>query len=280
MGRLMTSLMAICGLFGSWVLLGLGNTVGYHRLLTHRAFTARAPVRWVLTLLGAVHSGSPIVWVGIHRHHHLRSDQPEDPHTPMRGFWAGHTGWLIGSNHPLPCILFALSGFGQQLLILRHDVRFLAGRNPPIWRALCPDLVQERFMRWLDTPLVMPALFGLQVWAVWSVGGIWGIAWLWSVHVFLTNTSWAVNSVCHWPKFGVQPYDTKDRSRDVAWMAWLANGEGFHNSHHRYPKSACHGLQGGPDFSWVVIRALVALGLASDPWLPRSYRSRLDSPDA
>ena len=41
------------------VLMGLGNTVGYHRLLTHRSFKARAPLRWVLTLLGALHSGSP-----------------------------------------------------------------------------------------------------------------------------------------------------------------------------------------------------------------------------
>lgn len=264
--------ITIVAWFVATLALGLGNTVGFHRLLTHRAFTAGFPLRTVLTLLGGLHSGSPMVWVGLHRQHHATSDQPDDPHTPTRGFWAGHTGWLIGSRHPIPCILFAASGFGLQVKLLVHDVLRVMGRNPPIWRQLTPDLQKEALMRWMDIPFVMPVLFILQLGVAWLVGGWGGILWLWAVHVALTNASWAVNSVCHWPACGVQTFDTGDDSRDVAWVALFTNGEGYHNSHHRFPKSAKHALDGGADLSWFVIRSLVAVGMARDPWLPRRYR--------
>lgn len=269
--------MTLLEAIGLWLLcttlLGLGNTVGYHRLLTHRAFVASPPLRWAFTLLGAMHSGSPMFWVGLHRFHHARSDTDEDPHTPKDGFWQGHTGWIIGTGHPLPCILFALSGFGQQVMIVAHDLKRLAGKNPPVWRDVCADLREERLMRFLDLPLVMPSIFAAQVALAWQAWGPEGLFALWASHLFLTNASWAVNSICHWPAFGVATYDTREGSRDVPWVAWFTNGEGYHNCHHRFPRSARHALHGGSDLSWTVIRALVALRLARDPWLPKSFRS-------
>lgn len=269
--------MNVLGAVAAWIvavqLAGLGNTVGYHRLLTHRAFVAHPAVRWVLTMFGAIHSGSPMMWVGLHRLHHARSDTDEDPHTPTRGFWYGHAGWLIGTRRPLPAILFALTGFGQQAVILWHDLQRLVGRREADWVALCPDLREERLMRVLDIPLVMPALFAAQGIGVWWIGGAWGLLWLWSVHLFLTNASWSVNSICHWPAFGVQRWETGDRSRDVAWLSVFTNGESYHNGHHRYPRSARHALHGGVDLSWQVIQLLCRLRLARDPWLPRAWRS-------
>ncbi len=254
------------------LLLGLGNTVGYHRLLTHRAFVAVAPLRWGLTMLGALHSGSPMMWVGLHRLHHARSDTDEDPHSPTAGFWWSHCGWIINTARPLPAILFAVSGFGQQVVIARNDLRRLLGRSPPAWRALCPDLMKEPLMRALDIPGVIPALFLAQV-AI--AGGLWGwtgIGGLWLAHVWLTNSSWAVNSIGHTARFGRRPFKTSEGSRDVPWLAVLTLGEGYHNGHHRYPRSARHALEGGADLSWQVIRGLAAVGLARDIWLPRRYR--------
>lgn len=260
----------------SWILavqlLGLGNTVGYHRLLTHRAFVTRPAIRAAFTLLGAMHGGSPMMWVGLHRLHHNKSDNEEDPHSPIHGFWWAHSGWLIGYRSPWLAIPFALSGFGQQAKIFWHDVRRVAGRNPPVWRELCPDLMQERLMRVLDIPFMVTGLFLLQLAAVSLVAGWSGVLWLWLVHLFLTNSSWSVNSVCHWPKFGAQPWETRDWSRDVRWLGWMTNGESFHNSHHRYPRSARHALHGGQDLSWWVISGLCKVGLASEPWLPKAFR--------
>lgn len=265
-------LPSLVGLLIAVNLLGLGNTVGYHRLLTHRSFKCGPAVRYGFALLGALHGGSPMFWVGLHRLHHTRSDAEEDPHSPIHGFWWAHSGWLIGARNPLIAIAFALSGFGQQATIVWHDVKRVAGRNPPEWRSLCPDLMKEPLLRALDAPGVMPALFAVQLGAAWAIGGWWGLLWLWVLHLWLTNTSWAINSICHWERFGRQPFDTGDRSRDVPWLAAVSNGEGYHNSHHRYPRSAKHALDGGLDLSWWVILLLVRLGLASDPWLPKKYR--------
>jgi len=193
----------------------------------------------------------------------------------MNGFWRGHTGWLINAHHPIPCILFAGSGFGQQIMIFWHDVRRVIGKNPPTWRSVCADLMKERFLLWLDIPFVMTFLFCAQLALAWHIAAWPGILLLWLSHLFLTNASWAVNSICHWEAFGHRTYDTGEASRDVPWVAWFTNGEGFHNCHHRFPRSACHALHGGPDLSWVLIRFFVKVGLARDPWLPRSMKADL-----
>lgn len=263
---------AVLGWWAAVQLAGLGNTVGYHRLLTHRGFKTTPALRAMWTMLGALHGGSPMVWVGLHRLHHTTSDQPDDPHSPTKGFWWSHTGWILGTGNPVLCILFALSGFGQQVAIVAHDLRRVMGRNPPAWLQLTGDLEKERLMRVLDTPGVMPLLFALQLAAAWAVGGGWGILWLWAVHVWLTNSSWAVNSLCHGERFGTAPHNTGELSRDVWWLAPLTNGEAYHNAHHRWPRSARHGLDGGSDLSWAVIRGLERAGLVWDVWLPRKYR--------
>lgn len=251
------------------VLVGLGNTVGYHRLLTHRGFTCGRGVRWTFTFLGALFSGSPVVWVGLHRLHHARSDTDEDPHSPIKGaFWA-HSGWMINSQNPVLATLFALSGFGQQAVLLKHDIMRLLGRNPPTWRSVCRDLMADPFMRFLDTPLVMPLLFAAQVFVATFFFGWPGLVWLWALHLVMTNSSWAVNSICHLERFGARTHETREGSRNVWWLSAVTLGESYHNNHHRYPRSAKHALDGGLDLSWVVIRGLVALNLASDPWLPK-----------
>jgi stearoyl-CoA desaturase (delta-9 desaturase) len=226
------------------VLLGLSNTVGYHRLLTHRSFKTSRWLRYVLTFVCAQYSGAPMQWVGAHRAHHTLSDTEGDPHTPTKGFWYAHAGWLCGTRNRVLCVLFALSGFGLQVRIFLLDVLRLAGKHPPIWRTLTRDLEKERFMRVLDAPLVMSACFAAQVATAWWLGGGWGIAWLWFVHVFVNNATWIVNSACHWDGFGVRPHATRDRSRNVWWLALLTHGESNHNAHHRYPRSARHGLDG------------------------------------
>ena len=269
-------ILGAAALLLAFILLGLDNTVGYHRLLTHRAFSSPRGVRWSLALLGALHAGPPLLWVGLHRLHHLESDQPGDPHSPrVEGFWHAHTGWLLGGwgrgalATPL-AILVALSGFGQQVRTLFHDVHRLAGAPAPLL-VLTADLAVERVIGFLDRPLVTPAMFLVQV-ALAGAFGWGGLVWLWALHVLLTNASWAVNSVCHTREFGRQSHDTGDHSQDVPWLGAVTLGEAWHNSHHRYPKSAWHSLGRGADLSWWAIRGLVAVRLASDPWLPREVR--------
>ena len=76
-----------------------------------------------------------------------------------------------------------------------------------------------------------------------------------------------MNSVCH--IWGAQPYETGDESRNNGVVAALAFGEGWHNNHHAFEFSARHGLEWWQfDTTWLVIRTLQALGLATKVKLP------------
>ena len=100
-----------------YALSGLGVTVGFHRLLTHRAFKTTRSVRAALAILGSAALEGPVIsWVADHRKHHAFSDQLGDPHSPH----VDHGGGWIGASRGLP------GPVG----------RFLA-RRPVLFAALC-----------------------------------------------------------------------------------------------------------------------------------------------
>jgi fatty-acid desaturase len=271
-----TAIVSVVALYVAVRILGVSNTVGFHRLLTHRSFKTKPWLRNTLTLVAALYSGPPIPWVGIHRVHHTLSDAPTDPHTTRNGFWYAHAGWLANTRSAPAAALFALLGFGLQFRLIVTDVLRLTGRQSTPWRKMTKDLEKERFMRFLDAPFVMPAFFLLQLLAAWFIGHWWGILWLWAMHMIVNNLTWAINSVCHWPGIGTSPLDTQDRSRNVGWLNYLTHGESNHNYHHEFPRSACHGLDGESDNSWSVIRLLSRVGLAWDIQLPDGYAEKLE----
>jgi fatty-acid desaturase len=181
---------------------GLGICVGYHRLLTHKAFTARRPLTYLLATLGALTiQGGPAAWLANHRQHHQRSDGPGDPPDASRGFWWAHMGWIfVGVPEP----------------------------DPAAWRRrYAPDMLLDPYFRVLDRwywALQVP--LGLVL--LWAGG--WGLV-VWGVGVRLVasyHTTYLVNSAGHW--FGYQSYRTGDRSRSNWWVALLAYGEGWHNT--------------------------------------------------
>ncbi len=100
-------MLAVLALYPTVVILGLTNTVGYHRLLSHRSFKTAPWLRYAITFVCAQYSGAPLQWIGAHRAHHTLSDLEGDPHTPTKGFWYAHSGWLCGSRNPVVCALFA-----------------------------------------------------------------------------------------------------------------------------------------------------------------------------
>ena len=93
-----------------YLLTGVGITVGYHRLFTHRSFETYRPVRYTFAVLGQMAvEGDVLAWVSDHRKHHQFSDQEGDPHSPhagygggvveaLRGLWHAHTGWLFSES--------------------------------------------------------------------------------------------------------------------------------------------------------------------------------------
>ena len=83
-----------------YVLTGVGITVGFHRLFTHRSFKTTRPIRIALAALGSMAIEGPIIsWVADHRKHHAFSDQLGDPHSPHVEHGHGLKGALKGLAH-------------------------------------------------------------------------------------------------------------------------------------------------------------------------------------
>jgi stearoyl-CoA desaturase (delta-9 desaturase) len=214
----------------TYLLCGVGVTVGYHRLFTHRSFKTTRALRAVLAVLGSMAIEGPLIeWASTHRKHHRFSDRPGDPHSPHVDRSTGWRGALLGLAHAHVGWIFR----GQDIanprryakdLLADRDLRFIS-RTFPLWAA---------------AGLALP--FGLGVALTGSlVGGLTGLLWGGVVRIFLLHhATFSINSLCHF--FGRRPFATGDESRNLAWLAALSLGEAWHNNHHAFPTSARHGL--------------------------------------
>ena len=230
---------------------GLGVTVGFHRLLTHRSFETTRWMRFLFGVLGsAAIEGPAIAWVADHRKHHAFSDREGDPHSPHVGHGVGLRGALCGLAHAHVGWLFIHTQRGAKR---RYAPDLLAD---PI---VC--LVDRTFVVW--AALGLAAAFGLGVAIGHSLAaGVTGLLWGGAVRVLVVHhVTYSVNSLCHF--FGRRRFATGDESRNLLWLAVPSFGEAWHNNHHAFPTSAAHGLRRFEvDPSALVIRGLEKLGLA------------------
>jgi stearoyl-CoA desaturase (Delta-9 desaturase) len=254
-----------------YLVTGLGVTVGFHRLLTHRSFTASRPLRVALAVAGSMSfQGDVIGWVATHRRHHAFTDRPGDPHSPYR-YGTSVTGQLRGLGH-------AHLGW-----LLRDDP------TPPARYA--PDLLDDRPMRVVSSafPLLCIASLALPAAAGWLIGGTWQAAlaallWAGLARIaLLQHVTWSVNSLCH--MIGARPYTTRrhDRATNLWPLALLSFGESWHNGHHSDPACARHGTRPRQiDISATVIGAFERLGWATAVHWPDparlAARTRTTSP--
>jgi stearoyl-CoA desaturase (delta-9 desaturase) len=240
-------------LAAAYAITGLGVTVGFHRLLTHRSFKTSAALRGVMAAIGSAAIEGPVIsWVADHRKHHAFADEQGDPHSPHVGHGVGWRGALRGLFHAHMGWLFIHSERGSK-------------------QRFAPDLVKDRVVRAIDRTFLLWALLGLAVpfAAGYMLGGtlvagLTALLWGGAVRVFLVHhVTYSVNSVCH--VFGRRRFATDDESRNVFWLALPTMGEAWHNNHHAFPTSAAHGLgRWELDPSAAVIRALERLGLVWD----------------
>jgi stearoyl-CoA desaturase (Delta-9 desaturase) len=243
---------------------GLGVTVGFHRLFTHRSFQARRWVRATLAALGSAAIEGPVVsWVADHRKHHAFSDRYGDPHSPHVDHGHGWKGALMGLMHAHVGWLFIHS---QRAAKQRYAPDLL--KDPTI------AFINRTFPWWVAGGLVAPFFLG------WAIGGslstgLTGMLWGGLVRMLvLHHATYSINSVCHF--FGRQRFDTGDESRNVFWLAPFTFGESWHNNHHAFPTSARHGIgRWELDPSAMVIWALERVGLAWD--VKRVSPARMES---
>jgi len=242
-----------------YVISGLGISAGYHRYFTHLSFKAKRPLRIALALAGSLAFEGPLLnWVADHRRHHKYSDREGDPHSPWRfgedwkalakGLGFAHMGWLFEVNRT----------------------------SQPKY---CPDLladtalrrISRSFMAFAATSLLLPALIG-GLWSMSLHGAITALFWAGLVRVaLLQHVTWSINSVCH--TFGKEEFTTRDKARNVAWLAIASFGESWHNLHHADPTCARHGvLKGQIDISARLIWIFEKLGWVYDVRWPDEAR--------
>lgn len=244
---------------------GFGITVGYHRLFTHDSFKPKQWLRFLLGLGGAMaFEGDPIHWVRIHRHHHIYSDEEEDPHSPHHsgGFWKGlyhsHLGWMISKTEIPPD--------DKHVKMLRED---------PVVKAIGSG---PRYLFWAFLGVVLPTVVGGLIMRSWA-GALQCFLWAGAFRVlYVHHITWSINSICHIS--GAQPFKTTDKSRNNWWVGVLSLGigENWHNGHHAFPTSARHGLRWWEvDLSWYLIWFLTKVRLASRSDLRLPPPSALES---
>ncbi|HEY1277562.1 MAG TPA: fatty acid desaturase [Thermoleophilaceae bacterium] len=237
-----------------YLLSGFGVTVGFHRMLTHRAFATHSATRYVFAVLGSLSVQGPVIdWVADHRKHHAHADDEGDPHSPhvgqnagvkgaLRGLWHAHVGWLWRTH-------------GQ-------------ARKSKYAKELIEDrgmrLINRRFPFIVLGSLLLPALLGFALTGGELWGALTGLIWGGFARIFLQHhITWSVNSICHF--FGRRRFEVDDHSTNVFWLALPSLGESWHHNHHAFPRSAAHGLRWWElDPSALLILLMKRLGLAWD----------------
>ena len=229
----------------------IGITVGFHRLLTHQTFTTGRWTKLALAIFGTWGAQGPVLqWVSTHRRHHVTSDREGDPHSPNLsgpGTWGRMKGFLYAHFG---------SGFTDEVT---NYSRFAPDilRDPDMMR------VSQYYIPLVFAGLALPAAIGGLV--THSLAGAW-TALLWGGFVRMFVVHHAIMSITSFAHvFGVKKFRSADESRNSYWLALLTGGEGWHNTHHAFPKAAILTTSYWQlDISGVVVWGLERLGLAWD----------------
>ena len=208
-------------------------TSTYHRYFSHRSYKMGRVMQFLMALGATTTAQKGVLWwAAHHRHHHKYSDMPDDVHSPKRGFWWSHVGWIL-------CTKFDETRFD----LIKDFAKF-------------PELrLLNRFH------LVPPTLLGLGVWFFGGWQALFGGFFLSTV--LLWHGTFTINSLSH--VFGRRRFVTTDTSRNSAILALITCGEGWHNNHHYYQSTANQGFYWWEiDLTYYVLKVFSWVGLVSD----------------
>jgi stearoyl-CoA desaturase (delta-9 desaturase) len=201
------SSMLLLVLLGYFLYGCLGVVITYHRYLTHKSYDTYPLLVKIFSLLGCFGgTGSPLAWVAIHINHHLKSDKPEDPHSPL------YKGAKI----------FMLDYVNE----VDKDTK---------WRMR--SLVTDRYQQFLHR-YYFAIIFAYST-LLFFIGGFYLMIFFhWLPSAITALMSNVVNYVGHKPNWwgGYRSYNLNDQSTNNWLWAIPSWGEAWHNNHHRFPK--------------------------------------------
>jgi stearoyl-CoA desaturase (delta-9 desaturase) len=190
----------------TYPVLAFSTGVALHRFFAHRSFATSRVMQFAMGVLACTVFVDPVRFAGKHRLHHRFSDARGDVHSPRDGLWF--------------CWIWSLIDEGYT------DADFIAEAS---------DLMAFPELRWLHHTFAVPGLIAGA--GFFALGGfsMLAIGYCLSVTIVVHQSS-ALNYCCH--RWGYRRFETKDASRNNAVIALLTFGEGWHNNHHRFPRSA------------------------------------------
>lgn len=222
-------------------------TAFYHRYFAHRTFKTNRFWQFIFAFIGnSAAQRGPLWWAAHHRHHHQHSDSEQDLHSPrQQGFWWSHVGWFSCN-----------AAFKTPWQRIRDFAQF-------------PEL---RFINRFDA--LAPALLGISLYVLGELlahyapqlntNGAQLFVWGFVIStVVLFHATVTINSLGH--VWGKRRFNTRDDSRNNAFLALLTLGEGWHNNHHRFPAAARQGFYWWQlDISYAVLYVMAKLGIVWD----------------
>ena len=212
-------------------------TVYLHRYSAHRALELHPALKHFFRFWLWLTTGMQTrAWTAIHRKHHARCDDEEDPHSPQ----------VLGLRKVLAegAELYQAEAANQETL-----GKYGAG---------CPDDWLERHLYSKHSALGV-ALMALIDIALFGVVGltVWAVQMMW---IPLTAAG-IINGLGHF--WGYRNFECADASRNIVPWGILIGGEELHNNHHTYPNSAKLSVRRFEfDLGWAWIRLFEMLHLA------------------
>lgn len=201
----------------SFSLVSFSVTAGYHRGFSHKSYKAHPILQAYYLFFGAMAlQNSVLKWSADHRDHHRYVDRDWDPYSIRRGGLWAHIFWLFYKEP--------------------HERDY----------DNVPDLKLNKMVMWqyrwshvigivggLGIPTAIGAAFG---------SPLGGLLWGGFLRIALIHhTTFLVNSVAH--LYGSRPYTEENSARDNGLLAFVTNGEGYHNFHHKFPSDFRNGIR-------------------------------------
>ena len=200
-----------------WFISGMGITMGYHRLFSHKSYQTNVFIEWILMIFGSLALENTILkWSSDHRKHHNKAETEDDPYSITKGFWYAHIGWVIENTSEEKNKVV-----GVKDLEKKSAVRFQK---------------KYYFLIAIIGGFIVPLMIGLSFDR--PIGAL-----LWGSFLRITlvhHATFFINSLCHY--VGRRTYDSESTARDSWVMSLFTFGEGYHNYHHKFPYDFRNGI--------------------------------------
>jgi stearoyl-CoA desaturase (delta-9 desaturase) len=212
-------------------------TVFLHRHQAHRALDLHPLAAhffrfWLWLTTGQVTKE----WASVHRKHHAKCEQADDPHSP----------YVYGI---------------KMVLTQGYELYRKEAKNPETLSRYghgTPDDWMERnlYSRFSFAGVVLMLLIDLALFGVVGLT-VWAVQMAWTP----VMAAGIINGGGHY--WGYRNFEAPDASTNISPWGILIAGEELHNNHHTYPTSAKLSVKSYEfDIGWMYISAMQQLGLA------------------